>query len=63
MYSFVYVYTFDEESLCERLAKVGLCAQEYLNHQRNIGLSGGEMKRFELASFLARHAQLYILDK
>ena len=47
--------------LCDLLGKVGLCAREYINRELDSGLSGGEMKRVEIASVLARNAKVTIL--
>lgn len=52
-----------EESLCDMLAKVGLCAREYIDREIDSSLSGGEIKRIEIASVLARSAQLSIFDE
>ena len=49
--------------LCDLLGKVGLCAREYINRELDSGLSGGEMKRVELASVLARNAKVTIFDE
>ena len=43
--------------VCEYLAQVGLCAREYQNRELNSTLSGGELKRIEIASVLARNAK------
>ncbi len=57
----------DEElpyhTLCDLLGKVGLCAKEYVDRELNSGLSGGEMKRIEIASVLSRKAPLSIFDE
>lgn len=53
----------EEKELCDLLGKVGLCAQEYIDRELNAGLSGGEMKRIEIASVLARDAKLSIFDE
>ena len=50
-------------SACEYLAKVGLCARDYLDRDLDNTLSGGELKRIEIASVLARHALLNIYDE
>ena len=49
--------------LCDLLGKVGLCAREYIDRELNSGLSGGEIKRIEIASVLARNALLSIFDE
>ena len=43
-----------EDELCGLLGKVGLCANEYMDREMNAGLSGGEIKRIEIATVLAR---------
>lgn len=53
----------DESALCTLLGKVGLCANEYIDRQLNAGLSGGEIKRIEIASVLARKAKFSIFDE
>ena len=55
--------TLDEEGLCSLLGKVGLCANEYIDRELSAGLSGGEMKRIEIASVVARRAPLSIFDE
>lgn len=48
---------------CDILADVGLCAQEYLNREVNSGLSGGELKRIEIAMLAAKKSELTIFDE
>mgnify|MGYP005773967557 CR=1 FL=1 len=48
---------------CDVLADVGLCAQEYLNREINSGLSGGELKRIEIAMLAAKKSMLTIFDE
>ncbi len=48
---------------CSYLTKVGLCAEEYVNREIDTSLSGGEVKRIEIASILARNASLMIFDE
>ena len=48
---------------CDVLAVVGLCAQEYLNREINGGLSGGELKRIEIAMLAAKKSKLTIFDE
>jgi Fe-S cluster assembly ATP-binding protein len=50
-------------AICALLGKVGLCAEEYLDRELNASLSGGEIKRIEIASALARKAKLSIFDE
>lgn len=48
---------------CALLGKVGLCADEYINRELNASLSGGEIKRIEIASVLIRGTKLSIFDE
>lgn len=48
---------------CEYLSKVGLCAREYQDRDLDNTLSGGELKRIEIASVLARRAPINIYDE
>ena len=48
---------------CEYLSEVGLCANEYINREVNSSLSGGELKRIESATVLARGTKLSIFDE
>ena len=48
---------------CAFLTKVGLCTEDYLDREIDASLSGGEMKRIEIASLLARNARLMIFDE
>lgn len=48
---------------CEYLSKVGLCAKDYINREVNSSLSGGELKRIEIATVLARGTKLSIFDE
>ncbi len=52
-----------EQEACAYLIRVGLCAREYINREVNATLSGGEIKRIELATVLARHTRLTIFDE
>lgn len=52
-----------EDRLCELLGMVGLCAQDYIDRAFNASLSGGEMKRVEIATVLARDTKLAIFDE
>lgn len=52
-----------DTELCDLLGKVGLCANEYISRELNSGLSGGEMKRIEIASVLARKAPFSVFDE
>ncbi len=48
---------------CEYLSRVGLCARDYIDREVNASLSGGELKRIEIATVLARGAKLSIFDE
>ncbi|MBP5206936.1 MAG: ATP-binding cassette domain-containing protein [Clostridia bacterium] len=48
---------------CEYLSAVGLCARDYIDREVNSSLSGGELKRIEIATVLARGAALSIFDE
>ena len=48
---------------CNYLSEVGLCAKEYINRELNDSLSGGEMKRIEIAMILARGTKFSIFDE
>ncbi len=51
------------EEACEYLLEVGLCAKEYLDREVDGSLSGGELKRIEIAMMMARSTELSILDE
>ena len=53
----------DKSELCKLLGKVGLCAEEYINREMNASLSGGESKRIEIATVLARNAEISVFDE
>lgn len=48
---------------CQYLAEVGLCAKDYINREVNASLSGGELKRIEIASVIARASKLSVFDE
>ena len=48
---------------CNYLSEVGLCAKDYVNREVNASLSGGELKRIEIATVLARRAKLTLFDE
>ena len=52
-----------KDKCCQYLTRVGLCANDYLDREVDVSLSGGEVKRIEIASILARNAQLMIFDE
>lgn len=53
----------DEAARCELLSKVGLCAKDYEGREVNASLSGGEIKRVEIATILARKSRLMVFDE
>ncbi len=48
---------------CAYLSEVGLCARDYINREVNASLSGGELKRIEIATVLARSCRLSVFDE
>ena len=48
---------------CTYLSEVGLCARDYVNREVNDSLSGGELKRIEIATMLARGTKMSIFDE
>ena len=48
---------------CEYLAEVGLCARDYINREVDGSLSGGELKRIEIATIIARGTKLCVFDE
>lgn len=52
-----------KNELCRLLGKVGLCAEEYIDREMNTSLSGGESKRIEIATVLARNAKISVFDE
>lgn len=48
---------------CAYLSEVGMCARDYIDREVNASLSGGELKRIEIATILARGTQLSIFDE
>ncbi len=48
---------------CDYLSEVGLCAQNYIHRETNDSLSGGELKRIEIATVLARKNRLSVFDE
>lgn len=53
----------DEKNICEFLFDVGLCAQDYLDREINDTFSGGELKRLEIATVLARDLKVALFDE
>ncbi len=52
-----------KDKCCQYLTQVGLCANDYLDREVDGSLSGGEVKRIEIATILARNSQLMIFDE
>lgn len=52
-----------EENICQYLFDVGLCAQDYLDREINDSFSGGELKRVEIATVLARDLKVALFDE
>ena len=48
---------------CDYLSEVGLCAKDYINREVNASLSGGELKRIEIAMIIARGTKLSVFDE
>ena len=48
---------------CNYLSEVGLCARDYINREVNASLSGGELKRIEIALIIARSTKLSVFDE
>lgn len=51
------------ETACEYLSEVGLCAKDYIRREVNASLSGGELKRIEIATVMARNTPMTIFDE
>lgn len=49
--------------ICSILSEVGLCARDYIDREINNSLSGGELKRIEIAMILARGTKMSIFDE
>ena len=52
-----------KDQCCQYLTRVGLCANDYLEREVDVSLSGGEVKRIEIATILARQGSLMIFDE
>ena len=52
-----------KKEACEVLSRVGLCAKEYVDREVNGSLSGGELKRIEIATVVLRKSKLTIFDE
>lgn len=55
--------TLPEDQCCAYLTGVGLCSKDYLNREVDSSLSGGEIKRIEIATLMARKPKLAIYDE
>lgn len=55
--------TLSISEICGYLSEVGLCARDYVDRQVNSSLSGGELKRIEIAVTLARKAKITVFDE
>lgn len=53
----------NRKEACDILSKVGLCAKEYVDREVNASLSGGELKRIEIASVAVRNSKFTIFDE
>ena len=53
----------NKKEACDILSKVGLCAKEYVDREVNSSLSGGELKRIEIASVAVRSSKFTIIDE
>ena len=55
--------TLSHDEACSSLTQVGLCARDYLGRDVDTSLSGGEVKRIEIATLLAKNSKLMIFDE
>ena len=53
----------ERREACEYLARVGLCAKDYVDREVNASLSGGELKRIEIATVFAKASKVSIFDE
>lgn len=53
----------DTASACYYLSEVGLCAKDYIDREVNASLSGGELKRIEIAMIMARGTKISVFDE
>ena len=56
-------HPIDDSEACSYLRRVGLCARDYIDREVNASLSGGEIKRIEIATVMARKTKLSIFDE
>ena len=52
-----------KDKCCRYLTQVGLCANDYLDREVDVSLSGGEVKRIEIATILAKNASIMLFDE
>ena len=55
--------TLKVSDACSYLSEVGMCARDYIDREVNASLSGGELKRIEIATILARATKLSVFDE
>ncbi|MBQ2830749.1 MAG: ATP-binding cassette domain-containing protein [Oscillospiraceae bacterium] len=55
--------SLSKDQCCRYLTQVGLCANDYLDREVDVSLSGGEVKRIEIATLLARGSSMMIFDE
>ena len=55
--------TLSHDEACSYLTQVGLCARDYLGRDVDTSLSGGEVKRIEIATLLAKNSRIMIFDE
>ena len=55
--------TMSVTEVCNILSEVGLCARDYIDREINSSLSGGELKRIEIATIIARNTPLSVFDE
>lgn len=55
--------TITKKEACDILSRVGLCAKEYVDREVNASLSGGELKRIEIATVAVKNSKLTIFDE
>jgi Fe-S cluster assembly ATP-binding protein len=55
--------SLSKKEACDVLSSVGMCAEAYLNRELNNSLSGGELKRIEIATVVLRNSKLTIFDE
>lgn len=56
-------HELSKSEVCSYLSEVGLCANDYIGREINASLSGGELKRIEIATALARNTKVTLFDE